>query len=226
MSALAPRVSLHYARFKVTVVADDTATRSQFALTAMLGAVDLLADARMAAYLWSGTSGSWEGIDQDRELVAAIGTRTGAPATTATLALMESFRALGVRRYGLVVPYVKPVAQRITDNLAAFGYECVAIDHDELTTNWEFATISADAIAARVRRVAAAGPDAIAIHCTNLRGAEVAASLERELEMPVLDSVAVGLWGVLSLLGVKVPATEFGGLASISLEQVGRTLDG
>jgi maleate isomerase len=188
----------------------------------MIGAVDSLADGRMDAYLWAGTSGSWEGLDQDRSLVAEIVARTGASATTATLALIQSFRALGVRRYGLVVPYVAPVAQRITENLAGVGFECVAMEHDELTINWEFATISADAIAARVRRVAAAGPDAIAIHCTNLRGAEVAASLERELEMPVLDSVAVGLWGVLSPLGVEVPATEFGSLASISLDHSGR----
>ena len=211
MSALTHRVSLHYGRFKVTVIADEAATRSQFALTPMLGAVDLLADARMDGYLWAGTSGSWEGIDQDQALVAAIFGRTRAPATTATLALIEAFRALGVRRYGLVVPYVARVAQRITENLAAAGYACAAMEHDALTRNWEFAAISADEIAARVRRVAAAGPDAIAIHCTNLRGAEVAASLERELQMPVLDSVAVGLWGVLGLLSVDVPAAEFGG---------------
>ena len=220
-AALAPRISLHFARFKVTVIADDATTHSQFALTPMLQAVELLADARMDAYLWSGTSGSWEGIDRDRQLVAAIQDRTGAPATTATLALIQGFRALGVQRYGLVVPYIEPIATRISQNLGHEGFDCVALEHDELTTNWEFANISGDAIADRVRRAAAARPDAIAIHCTNMRGVEVAESLERELDMPVIDSVAVGLWGALSTLGVQAPVA-FGRLASIrTLQSVG-----
>jgi maleate isomerase len=197
----------------VTVIDDSDATHAQVALHQRLGAVEMLADARMDAYLWCGTSGSWEGIDRDRALVAAIRERTSAPATTATLALLDAFRALGTRRYGLVVPYVAPIARRITDNFAAAGFECAAVERDELTENWQFAAISADSIAARVRRVAAARPDAIAIHCTNLRGAEVATSLERELGVPVLDSVAVGLWGVLSSLGVELPANGFGSLA-------------
>ena len=48
-----------------------------------------------------------------------------------------------------------------------------------------------------------------------MRGAEVSVSLERELGMPVLDSVVVGLWGALRLLDVTVPGAGFGSLATI-----------
>ena len=56
-------------------------------------------------------------------------------------------------------------------------------------------------MAALVREVAAARPEAIAIHCTNFRGAPVAPGLEAETGIPVLDSVAVSLWGALRAAG-------------------------
>ena len=60
-----------------------------------------------------------------------------------------------------------------------------------------------------------ADPDAIVVHCTNLRGAEVAGPLEQELGIPVLDSVVVGLWGALRALDLAVPA-RFGRLSWLS----------
>jgi maleate isomerase len=209
------RVSVHFARFRVTRIADDAGSHDQFALEPMLEAARLLADARVDVLLWAGTSAAWEGIDADERLVAAIAETTGVPATTATLALLEAFRALSVWRYGLVVPYVEPIVAAIVRTFDAAGYRCVASEHDSLTDNWAFAAVTPEAIAARVRAVAAAAhpePDAVAIHCTNLRGAEVAEALERELGIPVLDSVVVGLWGALRVLGIEPPSAGFGSL--------------
>jgi maleate isomerase len=55
-----------------------------------------------------------------------------------------------------------------------------------------------------IRAVAAEGADAIVILCTNLDGAALAATLERELDIAVLDSVAVTLWRSLGLAGGDV----------------------
>jgi maleate isomerase len=110
---LADRLSIHVARFPVTRIDDDAESHGQFALASMLPAVRLLADARVDAFLWSGTAASWEGLATDEALLAAIGAETGKPATTSTLALVAAFRALGVRRYGLVVPYVESIAAAI-----------------------------------------------------------------------------------------------------------------
>ncbi len=123
----------------MTVISDDEKSHAQFALAPMLAAVDLLADAEMDAYLWSGTAASWEGIGTDDRLVAAIFQRTGKPATTSTLALLDAFEALGVRRYALVVPYIETICGRIARNLEARGYDCVAVERNDLTTNADFA---------------------------------------------------------------------------------------
>jgi maleate isomerase len=212
---IARDVTLHFARFRVTRIAEDGASDDQFATAPMLHAAGLLADARVDGILWSGTSAAWLGLDTDRRLVESIRDATGADATTSTLGLVRAFEALGVRRYGLVVPYVAAVTYAIVANLGALGYECVARTNEELVDNWSFATVSAETLTERVRTVAAARPDAIVIHCTNLRGAEVSAALERELGIPVLDSVVVGLWDSLRRLGVEVPEAGFGRLATL-----------
>jgi len=54
--------------------------------------------------------------------------------------------------------------------------------------------------------VAADGADAVVILCTNLDGAALADSLEPELKVAVLDSVAVTLWRTLELAGGDIGA--------------------
>ena len=51
------------------------------------------------------------------------------------------------------------------------------------------------------RQVAGEGCDVVAIVCTNLKGTALAPELERELGIPVLDSIAVTLWKCLLLAG-------------------------
>ena len=50
--------------------------------------------------------------------------------------------------------------------------------------------------------VAKARPDAIAVVCTNLRGAPLVEALEREVGIPVYDSIATVVWKSLALAGV------------------------
>ena len=68
-------VSAHFARFRVTEIGLSPAALDQFDPEPILAAADLLADARVAAILWNGTSGAWLGFDADERLSAAIGSR-------------------------------------------------------------------------------------------------------------------------------------------------------
>ncbi|HEY3524424.1 MAG TPA: aspartate/glutamate racemase family protein [Candidatus Limnocylindrales bacterium] len=213
LAPLDDRISVHYSRFRVTRIAPDAGSDGQFDREPMLAAAELLADARVDAILWSGTSAAWLGLDADRRLVASIESATSVPATTSTLALLDALDALAVRRYGLVVPYVSPIADAIQRNLADAGYACIASTAEGLTDNRSFAGVDGATLAERVRSVAAAGPDAVVVHCTNLRGAEVAVALEDELGIPVLDSVIVGAWGALRLLDLPTDLPRLGRLA-------------
>jgi maleate isomerase len=206
MLAGAPGITAHFSRFRVTEIALDAAALSQFDASAMLPAADLLADAKVDAIAWNGTSASWLGIGRDRSLCEAITARTGVPATTSTLACIDAARALGAKRVGLVCPYTGDVQRRIADVWAEEGLAPHAERHLGLRDNFSFGEVAPATIAGMIRDLAAEEADAVVVLCTNLDGAALAATLEPELDIAVLDSVAVTLWRSLGLAGGDVTA--------------------
>ncbi len=202
MLAGLPEVTAHFARFRVLEISLADRALGQFGAP-MLEAAALLADARVHAICWNGTSAGWLGLDSDRRLCAAIAAGTGIPATSSVLALADIFRRAGVTRYALVTPYLGAIQERIIATFAAEGFECVAERHLDDPGNFSFAEVTAGAIADLVRDVARARPQAITTFCTNLHAAPLVPALEGELGLPIYDTVATGLWGALRLAGVS-----------------------
>src|SRR5204862_7038372 len=64
MLADEPGISAHFSRFRVTEIALDAHALDQFDPSRMLPAADLLADAKVDAVAWNGTSASWLGIER------------------------------------------------------------------------------------------------------------------------------------------------------------------
>jgi maleate isomerase len=195
-------VTAHFARFRVTEIALDAPALNQFDPSAMLPAADLLADARVDAIAWNGTSANWLGVARDVSLCDAITARTGVPATTSTLACMDALWAVAAQRIGLVTPYTDDVQARIGEVWVRAGIGCHAERHLGLRDNFAFGEITPAEIAGMIRAVAAEGCDAVVVLCTNMDGATMAASLEQDLGIMVLDSVAVTLWRSLQLVGI------------------------
>lgn len=209
-----PHVTAHFQRLRVLSITLEGGSTGQFDAAPMVAAAEMLADAKVHAICWNGTSGAWLGTAADRAICAAVTGRTGLPCTTATLALHDALRALGARRVGLVTPYLGSVQAAILENLRAEGFAPAGERHLEDPGNFSFADHSAALVEHLVQDVAAEGCDAIAIHCTNFRGLDAAA---RVTSVPVLDSVAVALWGALRAAGAEpamVPA--LGALARLA----------
>ena len=211
LAPIADTVSAHFARFRVTRIALDANADRQFARAPILAAAELLADARADVIAWNGTSASWLGFDTDDALIAGILQASGARATTAIASLNALLAARGVRRLGLVTPYTADVQDRIVANYARIGIEIAGEAHLGLADNFSFAQARESDVAALCRAAARPGVDAVAIVCTNMRGTMVAPVIERELGVPVLDSIAVTLWGSLRAAGVPTaPLARFG----------------
>jgi maleate isomerase len=202
MIADLPGVTAHFSRFRVTEIGLTAPGLRQFEHSEIVSAGELLADARVHVIAWSGTSASWLGFDRDEELCRRIEDRTGIPACTSVLAFREIFERTGVRRVGLVTPYLDDVQQRIILNWNSAGFHCTAERHLGLSDNFSFADVSEATIAGMVRDVVNVGADAVAIVCTNLKGAKLALQLEKELDVPVYDSISVTVWKSLALAGV------------------------
>ncbi|HMQ93813.1 MAG TPA: aspartate/glutamate racemase family protein [Amaricoccus sp.] len=201
MIADLPDVSAHFGRFSVTEISMNEGSQSQFELENPLAAARLLADARVDAIVWSGTSASWLGFERDRDLCARIAAETGIPAGSSVLAINDLFAAAGVKTFGLVSPYVEDVQERIVANYARNGLQCVAERHLNETVNYAFAEFDEATIAAQIRAVAETGPDAITVMCTNMRGARIVPELEAELGIPIFDSTAAAVWTGMKLAG-------------------------
>lgn len=199
-----PDVSAHFSRFKVMQVSlDDTAlNRSMDDFDPILEAAQLLADAQVDVIVWNGTSGGWMGLDVDHRLCSSITAKTGIPATTSTLALREIFLRTGVKKFGLVSPYLHEVQVKIVNNFTREGFTCVAEQHLNDRGNFSYSEVTEEQISSMARQVAKANPDAITIFCTNLKGAPTVERLESELNIPIYDSIAIAVWK--SLIIAKV----------------------
>jgi|GEM_PF-48122 len=196
-----PSVTAHFSRFKVTEIAISESSDRQFAEDEILRAAELLAHARVNVIAWNGTSASWLGFERDEQLCERIIAATGIQACTSVLAFREIFERTRVSRIGLVTPYVAEVQTRILDRWRTAGIHCPAERHCGLSDNFAFAEVSEGDIAEMARAVGRAGVDAVAIVCTNMRGAGLAEKLEAELGVPVYDSIATTLWKSLLIAG-------------------------
>lgn len=201
LAAAVPGCSAHFARFRVTEISLSQQALGQFDDSKILAAAELLADAKVDVIGWSGTAAGWLGFDRDRQLCERISAHTGIPATTAVLALNELLARHGITRLGLVTPYTADVQQRIVANYAALGVDVVAERHLGISVNHDFALVEPETLFEQMREVAAAGAQAITTFCTNLRAAPLAERVERELGVPLFDTVSTTVWGQLGAVG-------------------------
>jgi maleate isomerase len=208
LAAAVPNCSAHFSRFTVTEIALSERALGQFDDSKILAAAELLADAKVDVIAWSGTAAGWLGFDADKRLVERITERTGIAATTAVLALNELLALRDIRRLALVTPYTADVQQRIVDNYAARGIEVVAERHLDIRVNHDFALVEPAKLRALMGEVAQAKPQAIITFCTNLRAAPLAAAVEAELDIPLLDTVSTTVWGALRAVGADPSAVR------------------
>jgi maleate isomerase len=198
-----PRVSVHYSRFKLTDVAVADPAAAYYDSGLMVQAGRLLADCRCSVVTWNGSSGGVVGFARERRFVAELEAASATPVTTAALSVLDAFRVLGVRRFGLVTLNPASMNERIASHFSEEGFECVSSMHrSDIPDNFAMAEVSPDVLAQSATQCARAKPDALTIFGTNTRGARIAAQLERELGLPVIDSVAAGLWGAMRRAGL------------------------
>jgi maleate isomerase len=202
MLAGLPEVTAHFSRFKVTEIALSGPALAQFDDSEILRAAELLAHAKVNVIAWNGTSSGWLGFERDARLCERITAATGIAGCTAMLALNELLERTGARRVGFVTPYLDDVQARINANYQQAGFTVVADRHLGMQDNFSFSTVTAEQMRTMTREVAAARPDAIAIVCTNMRGAALAEELEAQYGIPIYDTVATTVWKSLQIAGV------------------------
>jgi maleate isomerase len=205
-------VTAHFARVRVTRISLDPEDVQQFAVSEMVAAASLLADANVDVIAWCGTAGSWLGLDHDSAICAAIEAACGVPATTSTIAMLAAFGECRTRRLGIITPYTEDVVSCIARRYAELGFPPSATRSFALSTNFDFALVSETELTRACDDLAAAGCDTVAVVCTNVRAAQLAERWEAQHGVLVVDSLGATLWHCLRRQGNAQPIHGFGRL--------------
>jgi len=129
--------------------------------------------------------------------------RPGVACTTPITAAFAAFKALGVRRIGVLTPYAPEVNAVVRAYLDAHGVEVAAFATFDKRDDREAARISIDSIASGIASMVRAAPlDAVFVSCTSLRLAEKVAAIEADVGVPVTSSDHALAWHCLRLAGV------------------------
>ena len=221
--AFEDRVAHHFTRIPVTRIELDQAALDQFDEGPMLAAAKLLSDAPLEGIVWNGTSGGWRGIEADRALQRSVRNVAGVPFSTAILAQVDVFRRWGIERFGLAVPYVDAVADRIVETFAGSGFETVSRANLGISENTAFAQVEHDTIRDLIRSADSPDAECVIVVCTNLPAAFVVHDMEQEIGKPIFDSTIVAFWQALTFAGVRDGTTAgWGRLLSETHPAAGR----
>lgn len=140
----------------------------------------------------------------------AIRTRHVTNPLTATLAAVKR---LGLRRLGLVSPYIETVAGPVKEAFQAQGFAVPATLSFGEEQEANVARIAPASIADAARAVAKeAEIDGIFLSCTNLRTLDIIPDLESELGLPVLSSNQTLAWHMARQAGLADGVEGIGAL--------------
>lgn len=187
----------------------DKASAGPYDWPTMRAAAQLLGHAKPAAICWNGSKGGDYGFDIDETLCAELSAAAGVPAVTAALATLHLLRRLDVARIALITPYTQAAQAKGLGSFVAKGFSVTGERHAGLSDNLSYGAVPPAEIAAMARAAVADGAaQAIVVFCTNFNGAPVAAELEAQTGLPVVDSTAAGVWAVLKAAGVDTGAVK------------------
>lgn len=151
--------------------------------------------------------------------ISRIVTRTfpSAKTTDPITAAMAALQHLGMRKTGLVTPYVEDVSAAMIDLLQRNGFEVVNFGSFEQKEDATVARITPDSIYNAVCDIGALDDvEAVFVSCTNLRTFDVIERAERNIGKPVVSSNQALAWHMAELAELKGSINGPGEACSLS----------
>lgn len=175
------------ALLRVAEEAPDAATRLSHAGVAAI-ALACTGAAMMGGH---GSSGIQERIAQ----------AAGVPATTTTAAVLDAFRALGVRRIALCSPFEDWFNRKEAGFFEQYGIHVAGMAGLGICDPRDCAAIAPEELVRLGRQIDADDVEAVFLSCANVRGFDAVDALEEALGKPVVTSNQAVLWALLRLAG-------------------------
>jgi maleate isomerase len=175
----------------------------------------LLQDAGVNRIVFHCTGVSTLDPDMGDRLVGRIQAATGIPATSTAHALVEAFRALGVKRVVLVSPYPDSVNESEAVFLAHYGITVVRALGLNRSSGPRMIAVEPAEWHAHALAQWQDDADAVFLSCTTIRSVPVIAALERDLGKPVVTSNQAMVWHVLRQSGLDDRLEGYGRLFAL-----------
>ena len=168
-------------------------------------AAGALGDAKCDVIVFHCTANSMEhGPEGERRILDTVAGASGARALSTAQAVVEAFRASGVRRLVMISPYVQSHNDHEKDYLAALGFETV---HDvalNLPPSDGYLAYPPSGWIETTLANQRAGADGYFLSCTNTTQIDALAPLERALGKPVINSNQATIWAALKRVADRV----------------------
>jgi maleate cis-trans isomerase len=164
-------------------------------MTQEMGAPELLArvaatarDASPDVVVWACTSGSFlvEGGSGAAQASAMSQAAGGVPASTTSLAMLESLRRRSARHVAVVTPYHEAIGKKFVEFLLSNGFEIDGDAHAGCGSDAEVGELTLERLEPLVRAAVGRQSEAIAIPCTAVRRQTLVADLESKFGVPVI----------------------------------------
>ncbi len=151
------------------------------------------------------------GEDRVAELVKTV--RPNAKVTDPVTAAIAALRATGVRRVGLLTPYVREINHRLRAALMARGLDIPVMGSFNEADDDIVARMTPRAILDAIVQIGqSASCDGVFVSCTSLRVARIVEEAEALIDKPVTSSNHALAWHMLRLAGIDEDIPGFGRL--------------
>jgi maleate isomerase len=176
-------------------------------------AADLLASAGVDVMVYGMTGGSIvKGPKGDQELAEALQKRTGIPFISASVAMVDAFHVLGVRRIVCVAPYADDFEELLSQYFAAHGLQTVEIKTLNLKDVRAILRVTPYMQYEAVKGCHLPSADGVFLSATGWSTIDAIRLIEQDLGKPVVTAIQGGIWAALRQLGVRGAVQGFGRL--------------
>jgi maleate isomerase len=172
-----------------------------------------LADACVNVIGYGCTSGSlFRGLGHDKIIAERIRRSSGVPAVATAGAVVESLKALNIKKIAVATPYIDEINNLETQFLSANGFQVVDLKGLQMEDNIEIGKSDGRVVYDLVMKLRYDEAEGVFISCTNFPTIENIKKLERTCGKPVISSNTATLWSMLKRCGVSAKIQNFGKL--------------
>jgi maleate isomerase len=208
--ALPTEVTVHVVRLYLAQIASDSIQNVVLDIAAQ---ARNLASADVDVLVLGATAPSFlKGLGYDREVIAMIEAASGKRATTASTALVDSLRHMGISSLALGSAYDEKVNGIACGFLEASGFNVVSAQGLGLVDNLVVGRLKASTALELARKIDRPDAQAIVLACTNWMSMEVIESIEQALGKPVISTTQCCIWAALRMVGWTKPVMGYGRL--------------